>query len=100
LVLCTYIDVIIVLISGTAEGEKTIGNLLVEQLEFANVIILNKVDLVAASTVPLVQNLIKKINPKAKVLTSSFSSVDVKEIINTGLFSMEVNMYTYISMVS
>jgi G3E family GTPase len=72
------------------EGDyRTIVNLLTDQIEFANVIILNKTDLVDAKTVGLLKAAIKKLNPGAKILTSSFGKVDPKEILNTKLFNFE-----------
>jgi G3E family GTPase len=68
---------------------RTIVNLLTDQIEFANVIILNKTDLVDAKTVGLLKAYIQKLNPSAKVLTSDFSKVDPKEILNTKLFDFD-----------
>jgi G3E family GTPase len=72
------------------EGDhRTIVNLLTDQVEFANVIILNKVDLVDPSTVGLLRAAIKKLNPGAKIIESSFSKVSPSEILNTRLFDFE-----------
>lgn len=72
------------------EGDyRTIVNLLTDQIEFANVIILNKTDLVDAKTVGLLKASIQKLNPSAKIISSSFSKVDPKEILNTKLFDFE-----------
>jgi G3E family GTPase len=72
------------------EGDyRTIVNLLTDQIEFANVIILNKTDLVDAKTVGLLKASIQKLNPGAKILTSDFSKVEPKEILNTKLFDFE-----------
>jgi G3E family GTPase len=72
------------------EGDyRTIVNLLTDQIEFANVIILNKTDLVDANTVGLLKAAIKKLNPGAKIITTSFGIVDPKEILNTKLFKLE-----------
>lgn len=72
------------------EGDyRTIVNLLTDQIEFANVIILNKTDLVDAKTVGLLKASIQKLNPGAKILTSDFSKVAPKEILNTKLFDFE-----------
>lgn len=70
------------------EGEKTISNLLLEQLEFANVIVLNKTDLVSELTLKTVANIVRKLNPKANIITSCHSKVGLSCIINTKLFSM------------
>lgn len=72
------------------EGDfRTIVNLLTDQIEFANVIILNKTDLVDADTVGLLQASIKKLNPSAKIITAQFGRVDIKEILNTKRFDFE-----------
>ena len=72
------------------EGDfRTIVNLLTDQIEFANVIILNKTDLVDANTVGLLKASIQKLNPGAKILTSDFSKVDPKEILNTKVFDFD-----------
>lgn len=72
------------------EGDhRTIVNLLTDQIEFANVIILNKTDLVDENTVGLLKASIKKLNPSAKIISSNFSKVEPKEILNTKLFDFE-----------
>ncbi|KAL3420896.1 metal chaperone YciC [Phlyctema vagabunda] len=71
------------------EDERTVTDLMVDQIEFADVIIVNKVDSVDASTKARVLALVKKLNPSAKVLEANYSAIDVKEIINTNTFSFE-----------
>jgi G3E family GTPase len=72
------------------EGDyRTIVNLLTDQIEFANVIVLNKTDLVDAKTVGLLKASIQKLNPGAKIITSDFGRVAPKEILNTKLFDFE-----------
>ncbi len=72
------------------EGDyRTIVNLLTDQIEFANVIILNKTDLVSKDTLSMLQAVIKKLNPTAEIINSEFSKVDPKSILNTGLFDYE-----------
>jgi len=72
------------------EGDhRTIVNLLTDQVEFANVVLLNKTDLVDKATVGTLKSMIHKLNPSAKIIESSFSKVDPKEILNTGLFNFE-----------
>ena len=72
------------------EGDyRTIVNLLTDQIEFANVIILNKTDLVAKKTLATLKAILQKLNPSAKIITSSFSKIDPKEILHTQLFNFE-----------
>ena len=68
---------------------RTIVNLLTDQIEFANVILLNKTDLVTQKQLGILKAAIQKLNPGAKVIESSFSKIDSKEILNTGLFNFE-----------
>lgn len=74
---------------GEEEGEKHIGQLLMDQLEFANVIILNKCDMVSEDDLEKAKTFITKMNPQAKIICSTFCDVNPNEILNTKLFSME-----------
>lgn len=72
------------------EGDdRTIVNLLTDQIEFANVIILNKTDLVDAGTVGVLKAAIHKLNPGAKIISSVFGKVSPKEVLNTKLFDFD-----------
>ncbi|MEL6124114.1 MAG: GTP-binding protein [Bacteroidota bacterium] len=68
---------------------RTIVNLLTDQIEFANVIILNKTDLVSAEQLGVLKAFINKLNPPARIIESTFSKVAPKEILNTRLFDFE-----------
>lgn len=71
------------------QDQRTIVNLLTDQIEFANVIILNKTDLVAQHQLQELKSIIRKLNAEAKIIESSFSRVDPRAILNTGLFDFE-----------
>ena len=72
------------------EGDhRTIVNLLTDQVEFANVILLNKTDLVKKENLGILKSTLQKLNPSAKIIESSYSKVSPKEILNTGLFDFE-----------
>lgn len=72
------------------EGDhRTIVNLLTDQIEFANVIILNKTDLVTSEHIGILKAAIHKLNPSANIIESIYSKVAPKEILNTGLFNFE-----------
>ncbi len=70
------------------EDERTLVDLLVEQIEFANVIILNKIDLVSKNELKTVRAIIRGLNAKAKVIETTFSHVDLNEVMDTGLFDL------------
>jgi len=72
------------------EGDnRTIVNLLTDQIEFANVIILNKTDLIAETEINMLTTLLRKLNAGANIIKSSFGKVALKEILNTQLFDFE-----------
>ena len=68
---------------------RTIVNLLTDQIEFANVIILNKADLVSDETLGVLEAAIRKLNPGAKTIRTQFGQVDPKDIMGTGAFDFE-----------
>ncbi len=72
------------------EDDRSIVNLLTDQVEFANVIILNKADLVAEEQLGLLENTLHKLNPTAKIIPTTHSKINPREILNTGLFDYEV----------
>jgi len=77
------------------EGDgRTIVNLLTDQIEFANVIILNKADLVDAHTLGLLKASLRKLNPGAKIIPAIFGKVPVGEMLNTHLFDFEEAQYS------
>jgi G3E family GTPase len=75
--------------SAGDDDNRTLVDLLVEQIEFANVVILNKADLVTASQLETVRAIIRGLNAKAKIIQSNFGKVDLNEVLNTGLFNMQ-----------
>jgi len=69
--------------------ERTIVNLLTDQVEFANVIVLNKADLVNEQTKGLLEATIRLLNPSARIIRSVFGKVDPSQILFTRLFNAE-----------
>lgn len=77
---------------GSAIGEddeRTIVDLLVDQIEFANVILINKIDLVSPEDRCRIHAMILALNPKAKVYETTNSEIDLDRVIGTGLFDEE-----------
>lgn len=66
--------------------ERSIADLLIDQVEFADVIITNKIDLVPPEDVPRLQAFLRTLNPTAKQLTAAFGDVALDEILDAGLF--------------
>jgi|TARA_B100001540_G_scaffold82273_1_gene73846 G3E family GTPase len=71
------------------EDERTLVDLLVEQIEFANVIILNKIDLVSKEELKTVKAIVRGLNARAKVVETTLSQIDIDQIIDTGLYDLE-----------
>lgn len=69
--------------------EEDIENLLIEQIEFCNVIVLNKVDEVTEEQLNTVKAVIRRLQPTAKIIETNYSEVDVKEIMDTNNFDFE-----------
>jgi len=77
---------------ASEEDERTICNLMVDQIEFANVIVLNKMDLLGgpnSAKMKKVTDTVKSLNPKAKIYKATKSEVDLKNILDTKLFNMQ-----------
>ena len=71
------------------EDKRNIVDLLVDQVEFANVIIVNKIDLVSDSDVEQVNIILCKLNPTARILHATNGQVDLSQVMGTGLYSVE-----------
>jgi G3E family GTPase len=69
--------------------DRTIVNLLTDQIEFANVIVLNKTDLATQDDLGILKAAIKRLNPSAKIIESTYSKINPNEILNTGIFNFE-----------
>lgn len=68
---------------------RTVVNLLTDQVEFANVIILNKTDLVSKEKLGVIRQMIRKLNADAHIIESSFGKVPLQHILHTGLFDFD-----------
>lgn len=73
----------------TVKDTSTHAQLIVEQIEYCNVVVINKTDLVLEDQVEKIIDHITLLNPKAKVLTAKQSAVDVKEVVNTKLYNVQ-----------
>ncbi|KOX23851.1 GTP-binding protein [Nocardiopsis sp. NRRL B-16309] len=71
------------------DDERTVSDLLIDQVEFADVLLLNKTDLVSDRDADEVEAALRRLNPLARVLRSEHGRVAVGEIVGTGLFDLE-----------
>ncbi|KAI5860795.1 putative cobalamin synthesis protein [Durotheca rogersii] len=71
------------------EDDRNTSDLQVDQVEFADVVIVNKCDLVSVDEVHRIKGVIKKLNPDARLITSTKCRLDLADILDTRLFSYE-----------
>ncbi|MET3698455.1 G3E family GTPase [Bacillus oleivorans] len=71
------------------DDSREIADLLIDQIEFANVILLNKIDLIEEANQTELHQLLRKLNPDANIMDCSFSRVDLEAVLNTRLFDFE-----------
>ncbi|WP_205983158.1 GTP-binding protein [Paraburkholderia sp. Ac-20340] len=77
---------------GVTVGEgddRTIVELLIEQVEFCDVLVLNKADLVSADDLARLQHILARINPRAVQVVSRFGEVPLETVLNTGRFDFD-----------
>ncbi|HAL09719.1 MAG TPA: cobalamin biosynthesis protein CobW [Staphylococcus sp.] len=71
------------------EDERSISDLLIDQIEFCDVLILNKVDLVEEKDLAQLEIILRKLQPAAKFIKTRFADVAINEVVNTGSFDYE-----------
>lgn len=71
------------------EDDRNIVDLLVDQVEFANVIIINKIDLISPYDLEQLEQIIKRLNSNAEILHSTECNVPLSKILGTGRFQLE-----------
>ncbi len=71
------------------DDERGIVDLLIDQMEFANVIVLNKVDKLSSEKIAKLRNLLQRLNPEAKIIPTSFGQIDSLQVLHTNQFDFE-----------
>lgn len=74
--------------------DEDLEKLIIEQLEFCNIIVLNKVSEISKEELQEVKAVIRSIQPKAKIIETDYSRVDISEILDTNLFDFEESSMT------
>ena len=69
--------------------DEDLEKLIIEQLEFCNIVVLNKVDEIKKEELEEVKSVIKSIQPKAKIIETNYSKIDIEDVIDTHLFDFE-----------
>jgi len=75
--------------SAGEDDERAVVDLLVEQIEFADVVVVNKIDRVSEADRNLVTALVKSLNPDAEVVYSKFGQVPLDRVLDTGRFDLQ-----------
>ncbi|KGC82615.1 hypothetical protein DM75_5226 [Burkholderia mallei] len=76
-------------LAATDEDDRTLVELLIEQIEFCDVLVINKADLVDADALARLQRILANLNPRARQIVSRFGDVPLAEVINTGRFDFD-----------
>lgn len=70
-------------------NENDIENLVIQQIEFCNIVLLNKADLVSPSELERVSQIVRALQPHAEIIPCNFGDVPLEKIIHTGMFDFE-----------
>jgi G3E family GTPase len=76
-------------LAAADEDERTIADLLVEQVEFANVLVVNKCDRIDEAQQQRLLAMLSSLNPDARIITATRGQVALDEVLNTGRFDMD-----------
>lgn len=71
------------------EDRRTVVDLLVDQIEFCDVIVLNKSDLISTAEINQLRAILYGLNPAAKIILSEYGRVPLDAVLNTGLFDFD-----------
>jgi G3E family GTPase len=71
------------------DDDRTVSDLLVDQIEFADVLVLNKTDLVTPAEADRVEAVLRRLNPEAGLIRSSHGRIDTASVLGTGRFDLD-----------
>ena len=71
------------------DDERSVADLLVDQVEFADLILISKTDLVNSSEIERLTAILKTLNTSAKIVPISHGKVDISDVLDTGLFDFD-----------
>ncbi|MBR3171478.1 MAG: GTP-binding protein, partial [Lachnospiraceae bacterium] len=72
--------------------EEDIENLLIQQLEFCNTVLLNKVDMVTPKQLGLLKEIVRSLQTSAVLIEANYAKVKIADVLNTGRFDLEKSM--------
>jgi G3E family GTPase len=76
-------------LAASDEDERTIADLLVEQIEFADVLVVSKLDLVDSDDAARLEAMLHHLNPRARIVHATHGRAPLSSILDTGLFDFE-----------
>lgn len=79
-------------LESAERGEEDIENLVIQQIEFCDIILLNKVSEVTPEQLANIKAIIRKLQPHATILDTNYCRIDLRQILDTGLFDFEKAM--------
>ncbi len=74
---------------GAKRNEEDIENLVIQQIEFCNIILLNKASEVTPEELQRVKEIVRAIQPKAEIIECDYGNVDFDKILGTGMFDFD-----------
>ena len=74
---------------GSAIGEEDIENLIIQQVEFCNIVLMNKVSEVKPDELERLHKIVLQLNPGVKIIDSDYARVDLDEIVDTHFFNYD-----------
>ncbi|MBO7645853.1 MAG: GTP-binding protein, partial [Prevotella sp.] len=74
---------------GAKRDEEDIENLVIQQIEFCNIVLLNKASEVSPEELERVRQIVRALQPKAKIIDCNYGDVDFEEILGTGMFNFD-----------
>ena len=72
---------------GSAIAEEDIENLIIQQIEFCNIVLLNKRSEVSPAELERLRQIVRNLNPGAQILEADYANVELDDLINTNCFS-------------
>ena len=70
-------------------GEEDLENLVIQQIEFCNIVLLNKASEVSANELQRIRKVVRALQPRARILECDYGDIDLDTILNTGSFDFE-----------
>ncbi len=87
-----YMEALSLKESGESLGEddeRNVADLLIDQIEFANVILISKIDLISSDEIINLKAVLHRLNPDAEIVPMVMGQVDLHKVLNTGQFDFE-----------